>query len=156
MRETQSRVLRHLRWSAALVMWLSLCLRKQAIHWGPNYHPQNKKDTNKEMKQKLSWECKRETIQKRNESIATSEVTLNHATHLFLSRVSPFFLWWEKPHSKSLPLQAEFWAPGLFTVPPYWQFFRLWCCFSNLITKTGSSIMALEMHLCHVFKFLDR
>ena len=65
MRETQSRVLRHLRWSAALVMWLSLCLRKQAIHWGPNYHPQNKKDTNKEMKQKLSWECKRETIQKR-------------------------------------------------------------------------------------------
>ena len=61
-RNSQSRVLRHLRWSA-LVMWVSLCPRKQASHWGPNYHPQNKKCTNKEMKQKPSWQCKRETIQ---------------------------------------------------------------------------------------------
>ena len=78
------------------------------------------------------------TVQKRDdstESIAISEVTLNHATHLFLSKVSPFFLWWEKPHSKGLPPQAEFWASGLFTVLPCWQFFRLWCCMSNLITK---------------------
>lgn len=129
--------------------------------WGSKQSIEDQTTTPKTKRTQIKrWNknCHESAKEKRfkRESIATSEVTLNHATHLFLSRVSPFFLWWEKPHSKSLPLQAEFWAPGLFTVPPYWQFFRLWCCFSNLITKTGSSIMALEMHLCHVFKFLDR
>ena len=99
------------------------------------------------MKQKLSWECKRETIQNRvycnfrgylescHPSTSVQSFTIflmvREATKAFHLQYKAFHF----QYSKGIPLQAEFWASGLFTVPPYRQFFRLWCCFSSLIAK---------------------
>lgn len=115
--------------------------------------------------------CRESAKEKRfkTESIAISEVTLNHATHLLLSKVSPFFLWWEKPPrlstcntrlsisntARAFHFRLNFELLGssqcLHTdnSSGYDVAFLVWS------PNTGSNLMALEMHLCHVFKFLD-
>lgn len=120
-----------LEWSA-LVMWVSLCLRKQASHWGPNYHPQNKKCTNKEMKQKLSWQCQRETIQQRVYCYFRGYLESCHPS--IPAQSFTIFLMVRKATQQGPSTSGWIWTFWALHSAS-WQFFRLWCCFTNSIIK---------------------